>query len=458
VKFNGDFCLKVDELVGYSRIPGHLHSSARENAQNKALWLVEDFPFIVRKEDVVHETSVWLRDNREPAAYDFVVNEILYRFNNSWKIREISKRHKLPSEYIINIQHPPPPNVPIRKFFLDIYFDDFGTYRNVYHTLGGVYLQFGNMPFRLRKQLKNHFLLGFVPFGGDVYEFFGLLRNEIKSLERGIMIGNYWVIGGIGCITADLPQGNDLAGVKRHSANFGCRACFVHKDQLTNSHFDYLANARFSHLTDSQYAEAMVLPTITARERYATEYGIRLVPQPFENLMWDRHLQTPRDAYHAMGGKTRRLLDVTFSLLTSDGESEWLRHWKLIKKPSQWSKLPNPIMHRQSFMFSDVLQLAMLMPFILRHFLTCRYIKSDILQSIKQCLNLSRIDQVPLKVIQVWVTEAKALRLAFKVTLNKSDQQALSQILKEQSRVLVEVSSKAFQYKNIINFFNKQNI
>ena len=101
VKFSGEFCLKVDELVGYSRIPGHLHSVAREGVQNRALWLVEDFPFIVGKEDVVHGTNIWLRDNPEPAEYDFVVNEILYRFNNSWKIREISKRHKLPSEYTL---------------------------------------------------------------------------------------------------------------------------------------------------------------------------------------------------------------------------------------------------------------------------------------------------------------------------------------------------------------------
>ena len=36
----------------YSRIPGHLRSTSRENAQKKALWLVEDFTFIVRKEDV----------------------------------------------------------------------------------------------------------------------------------------------------------------------------------------------------------------------------------------------------------------------------------------------------------------------------------------------------------------------------------------------------------------------
>ncbi|CAG8548567.1 3369_t:CDS:2 [Paraglomus occultum] len=135
VTFNEEFCFKVDELVRYSRIPGHLHSAARENVQNKALWLVEGFPLILRKEDV-RETSVWLSDNPEPTEYNFIVNEILYRFNYSWKIRGIFKRHKLPNEHIIDVQHPPPPNVPIRKFFLDIYLDDFGTYRNVYHTLG----------------------------------------------------------------------------------------------------------------------------------------------------------------------------------------------------------------------------------------------------------------------------------------------------------------------------------
>ncbi|CAG8651128.1 1777_t:CDS:2, partial [Paraglomus brasilianum] len=51
---------------------------------------------------------------------------------------------------------------------------------------------------------------------------------------------------------------------------------------------------------------------------------------------------------------------------------------------------------------------------------------------------------VPLKVIQVWVTEAKALKLVFKVTLNKSNQQALSQILKEQNHALVEVFLEDF--------------
>ena len=112
-------------------------------------------------------------------------------------------------------------------------------------------------------------------------------------------------------------------------------------------------------------------------------------------------MQTPHDAYHVMGGKTRRLLDMTFSLLTYNGELEWLYHWKSIEKPPPWSKLPNYLLHRQSFMFSDIFQLAMLMPFILRCFFTWHHIKSDILNSMKEWLNLSRVDQVPRKVMQV---------------------------------------------------------
>ncbi|CAG8659614.1 3948_t:CDS:2, partial [Paraglomus occultum] len=165
---------------------------------------------------------------------------------------------------------------------------------------------------------------------------------------------------------------------------------------------------------------------------------------PLENIMWDCHTQTPHDSYHAMGGKTRRLLDTTFHLLTSNGESEWLYHWKSIEKPPRWSKLPNPILHRQSFMFSDIFRLAMLMPFILKRFLTWRHIKSDALTLIKERLNLSRVDQVATRVLQVWVTEAKTLKLAFSVTMDTNAYKALEKTLREQSRLLTEVFPEDF--------------
>ena len=52
--------------------------------------------------------------------------------------------------------------------FLYLYYDDFGTFRNTYHSLGGLYLQIGNMPQKLRKQLQNHFIISLVPFGTNI--------------------------------------------------------------------------------------------------------------------------------------------------------------------------------------------------------------------------------------------------------------------------------------------------
>ncbi|CAG8837904.1 20638_t:CDS:2, partial [Cetraspora pellucida] len=68
----------------------------------------------------------------------------------------------------------------------------------------------------------------------------------------------------------------------------------------------------------------------------------------------DRHTQTPQDAYHSLTGKAH------------------------IEKPTNWYRMPNPLRHHQSFMFSDVLRIAMLMLFILRRFLKPNHVKTEI--------------------------------------------------------------------------------
>ena len=75
--------------------------------------------------------------------------------------------------------------MPVYKLFLDFYCDDFGTFRNVYHSLGGVYIQFGNMPAHQRKLIKNHFVLGFIPFGGNFDKFILPFISDMKEFEKG---------------------------------------------------------------------------------------------------------------------------------------------------------------------------------------------------------------------------------------------------------------------------------
>ena len=100
--------------------------------------------------------------------------------------------------------------MPVYKIFLDLYYDDFGIYRNVYHSLGDVYLQFENMPAHQRKLLKNYFVLGFVPFAFDdnFNEFLKLFISEMKALEQGKIIKvnsqDAWIIASLGVITSNL--------------------------------------------------------------------------------------------------------------------------------------------------------------------------------------------------------------------------------------------------------------
>ena len=145
------------------------------------------------------------------------------------------------AEYVTTTSSPSH-EIPVLKLFIDLYYDDFGTYRNVYHSLGGVYIQFGNMPMFMRKLLKNHFVLGFVPFGENFDEFIQPFIMEMKSLKHGQIMNiqgqDYWITAGLGVVTADLSQGNDLVGVKRHGANKGCRTCQVSKKKSTNDDLD----------------------------------------------------------------------------------------------------------------------------------------------------------------------------------------------------------------------------
>src|SRR5207245_9903828 len=133
---------------------------------------------------------------------------------NSSQSGTVYLRHRYPSEYVVAPNLSSVCNMKVFKFMIDIYKDDFGTFRNVYHSLGGIYIQIGNMPFNLRKQLKNHFIVGFIPFGGHFDDVMRPLLQELHQLEKGVAMDmdneTVWVIASIGLVTAYMPERNDL--------------------------------------------------------------------------------------------------------------------------------------------------------------------------------------------------------------------------------------------------------
>jgi hypothetical protein len=437
--------LKIQRILTFNELPENFHSKTRQQRfHDGELWLLDreihGSIILIEPQAVVQKINISQDGNTSNT--DGYITEILYKHNNRWKLRSVLLDYRHPIEYAM-IEPSQNNTLPVYKIFIDLYYDDFGTYRNVYHSLGGVYLQFGNMSFNMRKKLKNHFVLGFVPFGGNFDDFVKPFIKEMQQLEKGkifeIQGERCLVIASIGQITADLPQGNDLASVKRHGAIKGCRSCQATKNTLTASNLDIPLIARYHHITDELYNEMDAMPTITDRQNFATEHGLKIQKSILDLLKRERSLQTPQDVYHVTAGKIQRLLNITINSLSQDGKAAFVKSWKSFEYPRQWQKLPNPVYHHDSFMMSDCLRLTMMMPFILDRFLHPNYIKNANLTMIQQRCNVNRKDIATKLIVKCWSVVAETMVVVFKKKYNQNDYSLLQECLKNEMQILSEV-------------------
>jgi hypothetical protein len=332
--------------------------------------------------------------------------------------------------------------MPIYKLFIDLYYDDFGTYRNVYHSLGGVYIQFGNMPTHQRKLIKNHFVLRFVPFGGNFNEFLRPFISEMKVLEQGKMMKvngqDAWVIAGLGVVTSDLPQGNDMVGTLRQNALKGCRTCTVSRESFTDYTQDMQTLLRYHQITDNQFNEIINEDNKSEKKRLCTTYGLKSQPNILDELKRERHLQAPQDIYHATAGKIGRLLEFTCEIFSKKGENDFIETWKDFEKPKKWARLPNPISHRKSFMMSDCLRLAMIMPFLLYRSLHISGIKKNEAKTIQERMQIP-FNSVPKNIISCWVQVAKTMKIVFNSEFTLDEYKELQQCLEDELKILSKV-------------------
>ncbi|CAG8801338.1 22067_t:CDS:2, partial [Cetraspora pellucida] len=123
--------------------------------------------------------------------------------------------------------------------------------------------------------------------------------------------------------------------------------------------------SRYCHITNEQFNKVLSAHTAREHEIILTNYGLCNKVPVLSQLIWDQHLQTSQDIYHATAGKIMRLLNLTVNLFSLEGQTTFLKHWKNFEYPIYWGKLPNLISYHKSFMISDYLRLAMIIPFIL---------------------------------------------------------------------------------------------
>ncbi|CAB4374875.1 unnamed protein product [Rhizophagus irregularis] len=451
---DGYYQLRIQKILEYSDLPRNLKGLPRQRRSTTGEVWLQDEPFLIIMTSQILEkvTILMMFQHQNIPDGSLRISEIIYKCNDRWHVRNVKLSYLHPSDYI-SIRNPPSSSMPIYKLFLDLYYDDFGTFRNVYHSLGGVYVQFGNMPAHQRKLIKNHFVIGFIPFGGKFDEFMIPFISEMKELEKGKVMTvqgqDAWIIAGLGVVTADLPQGNDMTGVLRHNANKGCRTCKTTKESLSAHNQDIVTTLRYHHITDEEILKISHETIMSRRDQLCTEYGLRSLPSILDKLKRERHLQTSQDVYHATAGKIGRLLKLTCELFSQEGEDNFIEIWKNFEIPKRWSRLPNPITHYNSFMMSDLLRLAMIMPFLLNQFLKESSIKRNETAMIQQRIDAFRVSSVPKIIISCWIHVAKTMKAVFNKKFTSDSYEELQQCLEEEFSILPKV---------FVNFVNLPNI
>ncbi|CAB4412440.1 unnamed protein product [Rhizophagus irregularis] len=409
---NENVKLKLQRFLRFEELPDRFKTSERASNINTR-WLLEDKPIIVDPRVLVNKTSVWLRDQQKPSYYSYEVDEILYRYENTWKIRNICYRIRHPSEYCSFPQNSS--NLPIWKLFIDLYYDDFG----------------------------------FVPFGGKFKDFIRPFLKELKELEKGKIINiqgeDTLVVAGLGLVTADLPQGNDLVGVMRHNAKKGCRFCMIEEHESLKSFDDLSKELRYHQLMDREFEKILSSNSLTEQKVLCSELGLKNQKPVLDDLMFDRLLQTPHDIYHAIAGKILRLMDCTFNMFSSTGNNDFIKTWKIFEMPIQWHKLPNPVTHRQSFMMSDRLRLAMILPHILRRFLKLKHLKQRSIDELQENLSVNS-GLVINRLIQCWAIVAKCARFCFNLSFNDESYETLNSLLKQEIILLTKMFPQNFTH------------
>lgn len=213
----------------------------------------------------------------------------------------------------------------------------------------------------------------------------------------------------------------------------------IRKESLSAHNQNLASILCYHHITDEEIFKISQESVNSKRAELCTEYGLRPLPSILDKLKREKHLQTPQDVYHATAGKIGRLLKLTCELFSWEGEDDFIKIWKNFETPKKWSHLPNPTSHYNSFMMSDLLRIAMIMPFLLNQFLKESSLKRNEAAVIQQRIDAARINLVPKTIISSWVYVAKTMKAVFNREFTSDSYKELQQCLEEEFLILPKV-------------------
>jgi hypothetical protein len=122
-----------------------------------------------------------------------------------------------------------------------------------------------------------------------------LLKTGIL-LDCGPVLGDRFVIGGVGLGQNDCPQGNDDAGCKRQNAARGCRICLAPSSATGDC--DASFQRRHTAMMEEVREHAATRTTQSEKNKVLTQYGLKETPSIYQSLPVDIWEILPHDPFH----------------------------------------------------------------------------------------------------------------------------------------------------------------
>ena len=237
------------------------------------------------------------------------------------------------------------PDLRVVRAFLTMFSDDFAAYSKVYHKTNGKYISLGNLPYAHQCLLRNVMAVTIAPPGTPPAVASAAFIAGCKKLAKptvvdlGPVLGKKMLVGGLGCLLVDCPEGQDICGCKRQNAHYGCRVCLSHKTQID----DLAANPTLRTTVNMDKVRAAAeAPGVSAKEKATilASAGLHERGFLFAELPVDQWSVAPYDVFHLMViGLITLLLSIFASSLKPMAlrELNWLLHHA---RPRHWSSMP----------------------------------------------------------------------------------------------------------------------
>jgi hypothetical protein len=241
-----------------------------------------------------------------------------------------------------------PSDIPVLRCFLTYFFDAFNVYSKLAHSTYGGYLTLAGLPRHVQDLLRCLFPVHLCAPGSDLREALKPFVLRLRQMEEGIVvdmgpvIGKVFLVGGLGLVRADMPQGHDFAEGLRQGATYGCRQCELHKEEfdrvLSPLELAFLHRTLHGTKEHRRRAQELAGDSLTKLAKILAKVGLSASEGPLAGLMFDCYRQMPYEPMHEKIGLVKKFLSTFLASMTDLARMELNKRIKKFPLVPPWSR------------------------------------------------------------------------------------------------------------------------